>query len=441
MPVSPVAAGSAITTILLASVFGGAVAEAGNRGGKAQAEALKQAMAARGAVEQPDARTSDDSYADARLLLAVGDLPGALAGFRRMLADDPRATDAMNGLGVVYDRMGRHDLARGWYEAALAVVPDDAALLANLGYSLTLQQQWQAALPFLRAAAAGSDETAAASARQLMVLAAAAIMAEAAAAPAFPHAAEIELAGPAGMQCAAGEALTAPHQDIQGPARIEIAANGEAVLLLGSQRRAPAPMLVAALGDAATLVLVPQPLVAPVAATASVMASEPSQPVSVEQAPVQLVRSDAHAQWLAMTSPYRPVSAPARPAAPALAVASVTLIAAEPAVPTSTTRVQASGAPPAMSSPPRAQGEQEAPARLAWLLPIRRAGTGGGGGGGAPVPTLPAGDQPSNQQLDNGDGDLDRLAAGAQGPDPASPEARRAAIARLEAVIARLQRA
>lgn len=45
----------------------------------------------------------------------------------------------MNGLAACYDRMGRFDLSRRYYESALAVAPGDPRLYANLALSLDMQ--------------------------------------------------------------------------------------------------------------------------------------------------------------------------------------------------------------------------------------------------------------------------------------------------------------
>ncbi|WP_416907604.1 MAG: tetratricopeptide repeat protein [Polymorphobacter sp.] len=305
-----------------ASLVDGGAAEAGNKALKAEADALRQAAAARAAASRPAAEAPADHYARAKLLLAGGDVPGAMAAFRRVLAEEPRSVDAMNGLGVTYDRMGRHDVARGWYEAALAVAPEDGAVLANLGYSLTLQGEWREAIPWLQAAARSRDATAVANARRLLVRVNAELTAARTREPVFARPAEIalqvpvpvpapvrtapvqlaavtpvakapppvvadspvpvasvevasvavppsvgfapaprEVLSPVAMPDEAIERVAAPQPDLQAGAHIEFAANGEAQLVMGGAP-APAAALVASLGDAAVLVLAPQ---APVA--------------------------------------------------------------------------------------------------------------------------------------------------------------------------------
>lgn len=77
--------------------------------------------------------------AEARGHFALGNVGLALEGFRKALREEPANVDAMNGIAACYDRMGRFDLSRRYYEQALAVAPGDARLYANLAVSLELQ--------------------------------------------------------------------------------------------------------------------------------------------------------------------------------------------------------------------------------------------------------------------------------------------------------------
>ena len=54
--------------------------------------------------------------------------------------------------GNAHFEAGRLDAARADYEAALALVPGRASVLANLGVTLCRQQQWQPAITTLDAA-------------------------------------------------------------------------------------------------------------------------------------------------------------------------------------------------------------------------------------------------------------------------------------------------
>jgi len=77
--------------------------------------------------------------AEARGLLAVGSVGLALESFRLALRDDPRNIDALTGLASCYDRMGRFDLSRRYYEQALALQPTGKPVLAALAGSLDAQ--------------------------------------------------------------------------------------------------------------------------------------------------------------------------------------------------------------------------------------------------------------------------------------------------------------
>ena len=114
-----------------------------------------------------------DAFHRGRGLLALGDVPAALAAFQAALRAAPQSTAALNGIGVCYDRFGRYDISRSYYEAALAIDPESPAVLNNFGYSLYLQGDIDAAVPRLIAARDGADpEVAAASARTLALIAA-----------------------------------------------------------------------------------------------------------------------------------------------------------------------------------------------------------------------------------------------------------------------------
>jgi hypothetical protein len=83
--------------------------------------------------------------AEARGQFALGNVALALEGFRKALREEPGSTDAMNGIAACYDRMGRFDLSRRYYEMALAVAPGDFRLYANLALSLEMQGRTQEA--------------------------------------------------------------------------------------------------------------------------------------------------------------------------------------------------------------------------------------------------------------------------------------------------------
>ncbi|WP_395624005.1 LytR C-terminal domain-containing protein [Sphingomonas daechungensis] len=77
--------------------------------------------------------------AEARGQFALGNVALALSAYRMAARDDPNSTDALVGMAKCYDQMGRYDLSRRNYEAALALAPGDTQILAALVSSLQLQ--------------------------------------------------------------------------------------------------------------------------------------------------------------------------------------------------------------------------------------------------------------------------------------------------------------
>ena len=77
--------------------------------------------------------------AEARGQLALGNTALALEAFRAAAREDPNSVDALAGIATCYDQMGRFDLSRRHYEAALALAPSDVTLLGAFAASLQLQ--------------------------------------------------------------------------------------------------------------------------------------------------------------------------------------------------------------------------------------------------------------------------------------------------------------
>jgi len=77
--------------------------------------------------------------AEARGQLALGNVALALESFRKAWREDPDSVDALVGMAMSYDRMGRHDLSRRNFEMALAVAPGDVELLGAFAASLHAQ--------------------------------------------------------------------------------------------------------------------------------------------------------------------------------------------------------------------------------------------------------------------------------------------------------------
>jgi hypothetical protein len=77
--------------------------------------------------------------AEANAQMALGNVALALEAYRKAIREDPASIDALAGVAACYDRMGRFDLSRRHYEAALALEPHNPTILAMLAASLDQQ--------------------------------------------------------------------------------------------------------------------------------------------------------------------------------------------------------------------------------------------------------------------------------------------------------------
>jgi hypothetical protein len=92
-------------------------------------------------------RPPSEQLAYARAQLAMGNIGLAIEAFRKANREQPDSADALAGLADSYAAMGRQDLARRYYEAALAVKPHDPALLQAVAPPATTPaQQLQGAM-------------------------------------------------------------------------------------------------------------------------------------------------------------------------------------------------------------------------------------------------------------------------------------------------------
>jgi len=82
-----------------------------------------------------------DAYAGARQQLDAGNVALAIDGFRQALRANPQSVDALNALGVAYDRLGRFDLSGRYYGAALQLDPNSAKVRHNLALSIRMQMR------------------------------------------------------------------------------------------------------------------------------------------------------------------------------------------------------------------------------------------------------------------------------------------------------------
>lgn len=122
------------------------------RGGKFLVSTTVLAVAACGGSEQANlkvrsiptplaqgAKPVPFRIAEARGQLALGNVALALEAFRKAAREDPNSTEALAGIATCYDRMGRFDLSRRSYEAALALAPANVELLGAFAQSLQMQ--------------------------------------------------------------------------------------------------------------------------------------------------------------------------------------------------------------------------------------------------------------------------------------------------------------
>ena len=81
----------------------------------------------------------DELLAEGRMQFRNGNFALAVNAFRRATRRAPQSVDAYNGLAASYDRLGRFDLARRYYEEAMAISPADPRVIHNYALSLRLQ--------------------------------------------------------------------------------------------------------------------------------------------------------------------------------------------------------------------------------------------------------------------------------------------------------------
>lgn len=94
-----------------------------------------------------------DAISQGRALLQQGYLQEAISELQIAATTvGPQLAEANNLLGLAYDRLGWHGQAAEAYERALAVSPKEWVVLANLGYSLYLADDYAGALRRLKQA-------------------------------------------------------------------------------------------------------------------------------------------------------------------------------------------------------------------------------------------------------------------------------------------------
>jgi hypothetical protein len=81
----------------------------------------------------------DRVYNQAKAAIEARDYATALELLQIARQRAPNDGRLLNAMGVVYDKLGRFDLSRRYYEQALALQPNSPTVLANLEYSSKLQ--------------------------------------------------------------------------------------------------------------------------------------------------------------------------------------------------------------------------------------------------------------------------------------------------------------
>ena len=113
----------------------------------AQAVAVLQGLA----IQYPEDMKVLGAYGKA--LADAGDFRQATEVLSRAHTPDRPDWTILSAQGSVADQMGDHETARGYYEAALKIRPDEPSVLSNLGLSYALSRQLPKAEATLRAAA------------------------------------------------------------------------------------------------------------------------------------------------------------------------------------------------------------------------------------------------------------------------------------------------
>lgn len=84
-------------------------------------------------INHPQLADADqDMIERGRQALRMGQNADAISAFRTALREESNAGEAYNGLAIAYDRIGRKDLARRYFEQAVAVQPGERRYEANL---------------------------------------------------------------------------------------------------------------------------------------------------------------------------------------------------------------------------------------------------------------------------------------------------------------------
>lgn len=110
----------------------------------------------------------EEAMAMGRAQLKAGRVVEALQAYNQALSRAPESIEVLNAVAVCYDRMGKFDTSRTYYETALGIDPQSPLLLNNYGYSLYLQGDRTEATRFLALAVAMGDADVQATAMRIL---------------------------------------------------------------------------------------------------------------------------------------------------------------------------------------------------------------------------------------------------------------------------------
>jgi hypothetical protein len=108
-------------------------------GGAAREKSKLAVRAIETPVELAQTSAQDRLYDQAKTAIEKRDYASALDLLQLAKQRDPNDGRVLNAMGVVYDKLGRFDLSKRYYQLALAAQPNSPAVMANMQYSSQLQ--------------------------------------------------------------------------------------------------------------------------------------------------------------------------------------------------------------------------------------------------------------------------------------------------------------
>ena len=114
--------------------------------------------------------STETMYSMARIMISRGQDAQAETVLTKLIEDDPRFMPSYADLSELYLRGSRNDSAIEVLKAGIAIAPEDAVLLNNLGMCRLLQGRYEEALDEFTAAAAGVPKDARARANMAVAL-------------------------------------------------------------------------------------------------------------------------------------------------------------------------------------------------------------------------------------------------------------------------------